>query len=97
VPSASPAYAAGLDRDDVIVSVAGSKVSSAADWTRALASRQPGDAVPVDFERRGDPVSAQLRLVEDPRVQAVPVEDAGGRVTEAQRRFRDAWLASRAP
>ena len=59
-------------------------------------AHKPGDAVPMTFERRGQLVSATLRLVEDPRVQAIPAEDAGQPLSDAQRTFRDAWLSSRA-
>ena len=99
VPFGSPAYEAGLDRDDVIVSAGGARVSSAADWGRLIQARKPGDSVPVTFLRRGETVNATLRLIADPRVQAVPAEDAGQPLSDAQRAFRDRWLmsASRGP
>ena len=94
VPYGSPAYAAGLDRDDVIVSIGGTRVASAADVDRALSTRKPGDAVPVSFERRGQPVTGTLLLVADPRREVVLAEESGQPITDAQRRFRDAWLSS---
>ena len=96
VPHGSPAYAAGLDRDDVITSIGGTRVASAGDVDRAIGARKPGEVVPIAFERRGQPVTGSLRLVEDPRREAVPAEQAGQVITEAQRRFRDAWLSSAA-
>ena len=96
VPFGSPAYAAGLDRDDVIVSVSGARLSTAAEWSRILQARRPGDVLPIVFQRRGQSVSAALTLGEDPRVQAVPSEEAGQGLTDAQRAFRDAWLNSAA-
>jgi len=95
VPLGSPAYGAGLARDDVIVSVAGAKLSNASDWARAIGGRRPGDTVQVVFERRGAPATAEMRLVEDPRVEAVPAEDAGAPRSDAQRAFRAAWLGAR--
>jgi predicted metalloprotease with PDZ domain len=96
VPVASPAYQAGLERDDVILAVAGMDVASAADFDRAIGGRKPGDQVPLVFERRGQRVTGTLRLAEDPRVEIVRAEDAGQALTQEQRRFRDAWLSSRA-
>ena len=90
----SPAYVAGLDRDDVITAIAGRRVTTADEVERAITSRKPGDAVPITFERRGQQVSATLRLVADPRREIVPMEQAGQPLTDAQRRFRDAWLSS---
>jgi predicted metalloprotease with PDZ domain len=97
VPFGSPAYVAGLERDDLIRSVGGVSVDSPDDFQGVLRQRKPGEAVEVVFERRGRNVTSTLRLVEDPRIEIVPGEDAGQAVTEAQRRFRHAWLSSRAP
>jgi predicted metalloprotease with PDZ domain len=96
VPFGSPAYAAGIDRDDVIVSIGGTLVSAAADVERLIAARKPGDSVPVVFERRGQRVSSVMRLVADPRRELIPAEDAGQTLAPAQRQFRDAWLSSAA-
>jgi predicted metalloprotease with PDZ domain len=88
----SPAYVAGLDRDDVIVSIGGTAVARAADVERAIAARKPGDPLPVVFDRRGERISAAMTLAEDPRRELIAAEDAGQAVTEDQRRFRDRWL-----
>jgi predicted metalloprotease with PDZ domain len=93
VPLFSPAYDAGLERDDVIVSIGGAPVSSVADLYKGVRDRRPGDSVPVVFRRRGgEEVTAPLRLIADPRQELVPVEQAGRALSEAQRGFRKAWL-----
>ena len=94
VPFGSPAYQAGLERDDVILAVAGRDVTSAADFGRAISRRRPGDQVAILFERRGQRVTGMLRLVEDPRIEIVRAEAAGRTLSEEQRQFRDAWLRS---
>ena len=94
VPPGSPAYAAGLERGDIIVSVGGTRVMRADDVDRAITARKPGDMLAVVFERRGQPVTATLRLVEDPRVELVPAEQTGQSLSDAQRRFRSSWLSS---
>jgi predicted metalloprotease with PDZ domain len=94
VPFGSPAYEAGLERDDVILTVAGLDVATAADFGRAIGGRRPGDEVPLVFERRGQRVTGTLRLVENPQIEIVRAEDAGQTLTEEQRQFRDAWLSS---
>ena len=94
VPPGSPAYAAGLERGDIIMSIGGAKVSRADDVDRAMTARKPGDTLAIVFERRGEPVSATLRLVEDPRVELVLNEQVGQAVSAAQRQFREAWLSS---
>ena len=94
VPYGSPAYAAGLERDDLIVSMAGGAVESPAAFDRAVRERKPGDEVPIVFERRGIRVSAVLRLAQEPRLEVMPAESAGRPLTAVQRRLRDAWLSS---
>ena len=93
-PLDSPVYRAGLDRDDVILAVAGSDVANVSDFERLIRTRKPGDEVPLVFERRGQRITAMLRLVQDPRLEIVRAEDIGRPMTDAQRRFRDAWLGS---
>jgi predicted metalloprotease with PDZ domain len=90
VPFGSPAYEAGLERDDVIVSLGGEEIRTVADATQAISSREPGETLPVVFERRGERVNATMRLVADPRQELVVDESA----TAEQRRFRDQWLSS---
>lgn len=96
VPFGSPAYAAGLERDDVVISVGGVETSSTAELERAVRARRPGETVAVAFARRGERRTGTLSIVGDPRQEIVADEDAGQRITEAQRRFRAEWLGSSA-
>ena len=89
----SPAYAAGIDRDDAIVSVGGTPIQRVADFQAAIGGRRAGDEVPIVFERRGQRVAGTLRLIEDRRQEVVTAEAAGQPLTEAQKRFRAAWLS----
>jgi predicted metalloprotease with PDZ domain len=94
VPFGSPAYDAGLERDDRIVSIGGRDVTSAADVDRVIRERKPGDHLPLVFLRRGQRVAASVRLIEDPRQDLVPGEQLGQPPSDAQRRFREQWLSS---
>jgi predicted metalloprotease with PDZ domain len=95
VPFETPAYRAGLDRGDVVVSIAGQRATHAA-WT-ALARLAPGTRVDLRIRRRdGRAVGAVLVLDADPTMTVVSIEQSGGGLTAAQRRFREAWLASNA-
>jgi predicted metalloprotease with PDZ domain len=96
VPLGSPAYNAGLDRDDVILAVGSINIRSAADVTSAIRAGRPGDVLPVIFERRGVRVSANMTLVEDPRIELVPVESTGQPLTSREKQLRDGWLSSAA-
>jgi len=94
-PFGSPAYEAGLDRDDVILAVGGKNVTSAVDIERVVSAGAPGQQIPIVFERRGVRVNAMLRLIEDPRVEITPAETLGQSLTAEQRRFREEWLGVR--
>jgi predicted metalloprotease with PDZ domain len=91
----TPAYAAGLDRDDVIVSFGGAPVRSAANFDAAIRGGRPGAVVPIVFERHGTRVTGTLTLAANPHQSLVAAESLGQPLTPAQQKFRAAWLGSR--
>jgi predicted metalloprotease with PDZ domain len=96
VPFGSPAYSAGLERDDVILAVAGTDVGSAVEVEQVIRRHKPGDEVTIVFERRGQRATGRLRLEADPQLEIVTAESAGRSLSAAQRRARDEWLSSAA-
>jgi predicted metalloprotease with PDZ domain len=89
----TPAYAAGLDVDDELRQVDGTKISAVEDVASAIRRRRPGDAVSVSYvDRSGTARTAALTLAEDPHLELVPVEAAGGVLTPERQTFRSAWL-----
>jgi predicted metalloprotease with PDZ domain len=92
----SPLYEAGVALGDRIVSIGGQPLASAAQLERFLAGRRPGDAAEITFEQRGASRTARLTLAEDDRLEVVAGENVGLPLTDEARRFRAAWLGSRA-
>jgi predicted metalloprotease with PDZ domain len=88
----SPLYQAGLDRNDVIVSLDGRPLAGDAVWQAVKAAHRPGDVIAVEYVSRGRRETGRITLVEDPRLEVVTYEEAGMPVTDAMRRFREAWL-----
>ncbi|HUF90012.1 MAG TPA: PDZ domain-containing protein [Gemmatimonadota bacterium] len=88
----SPALAAGIMRDDVVVSVGGEAIEGVS-LDPLLALHSPGDVVPVVVRRRGEEIEAQVTLAGDGNLEwrVEPVDDP----TERQLRLRQRWLASR--
>ena len=87
----SPAFSAGLEHGDTVVSIGGKPYSAT-----AVKNWKVGDSVKLDVRRvDGRTVTLTLKLTEDPRLVAVPVESANGTLTAAQKAFRAAWLGSR--
>ena len=94
-PANSPAYDAGIDEGDTITQVAGQRTSSAEEVNTAINRRRPGDRISITYvDRAGVTKTASVTLVENPHVEIVAVEAAGGSLTPAQRTFREHWLGS---
>lgn len=60
------AEAAGLQKDDVIVALGGSKVNSYGNLTAALAGHRAGDTVPVNVYRAGEKLTLDMVLSKRP-------------------------------
>jgi predicted metalloprotease with PDZ domain len=90
---ATPLYAAGLDVGDEIRQLAGTRLASPEDLYSVLRRQKPGDVLPIAFvDRTGLERKSSVTVAEDPRIELVPVERAGGTLTAAQKLFRDRWL-----
>ena len=95
VPFDSPLYKAGVAQDDQIASLDGSELVSTAAYDEALSRNKPGASVAIRYVRRsGEVVNTNVMLDEDPRIEVVAVEKAGGTLTDEQRRLRELWLTS---
>ena len=96
VPFGTPLYRAGVARDDLLVAIDGRSLSSSAGLDRLLRDLGDRRQVTVRYERRGEPMTANLEIEPDPTRDLVPFEQLGRRSTPAQSRFRAAWLGSQA-
>jgi predicted metalloprotease with PDZ domain len=95
LPWGSPAFEAGLDQGDVIVDVDGKSMAPKV-LQAALNEKKPGQTMTVTYKRRGGATgTATITLKEDPSLETVAVESAGGTLTAEQKMFRDAWLGSK--
>ena len=82
----TPAFDAGLEQGDVIVSVDNAPFDT-------LKSRKPGDKVVLEVRRpTGKTATLTLSVGEDPAMEAVAVETTGRTLTPAEKTFRDSWL-----
>jgi len=89
----SPAHRAGLAQDDELQEMDGIALRTPSDLAEALERRAPGERAALRFvDRSGQATTATVVVEEDPALELVPVERAGGTLSEAQRRFRGAWL-----
>ena len=91
-----PAYAAGLEMDDELKELDGRQIASDADVLAVLAARRPGQTIGVTFVTRGGrTTTGRITLAANPHLEVVPIESAGGTLTDAQRTFRQHWLGAK--
>jgi predicted metalloprotease with PDZ domain len=95
IVSTAPVHAAGLNRDDQVVSLGGQAVASQADWEAVVRRARVGDTIELVFRSRGQERRMPLTVAPDPRLIIVPIERAGGSLTNAQRTFRSSWFESK--
>jgi predicted metalloprotease with PDZ domain len=92
----SALYKAGVERDDLIVSIGGVSLSSEDGLNNVLRTHKPGDQAAIRFVRpSGEAVNGTIRFEEHLRIEIVPIEQSGGVLTPAQKRFREDWLQSK--
>jgi predicted metalloprotease with PDZ domain len=92
----TPAYDAGFGEGDVIVSIGGKGVRSAADVTAIVDAAKPGDRLETSYLRQGKPHQATIALGAHPTRTLVTRESAGETPTAEELKMRDAWLGSHA-
>lgn len=92
----SPAYEAGLDRGDRIVTIDGRTVRDGKEWEKILKSHKPGDLSMLRIRGRAGERVVNLKWQESPQVEIVPFEQVKRTLTPEMRAFRDAWLGSKA-
>ncbi len=89
----TPAYAAGLDLDDELRQIDGARINSVDDVQTALRRHKPGDRMRVVYaDRTGSSQTVVVTLADDPRLELVTLEAAGGSPSEGQKMFRRRWL-----
>ncbi len=84
----SPIYKAGIEAEDEIMTIAGTKLSLVDNVNEILKDYNPGDEITVTFTRWGQEKSVKLTLAEDSTLKAELIPKSGKK--EAQR--QKAWL-----
>lgn len=90
----TPAYNAGLDVDDVLLKVDGVEIKDQAALTKITEAHRPGDVVEVTYSYRGEAKLTKLTFAENPMLEIISIEKAGGSLTKEMQNFRDSWLNS---
>lgn len=91
----SPAYDAGLEKGDVILSARGVKTYSEATLNSLLHSNKPGDSITLEIKRNGVLKTVPLILGYDPSYTIYPIENKGEEPSASMLEKRDAWLGTK--
>lgn len=91
----TPAYNAGLDFDNILLTVDGVEVKDDATLTKITDSHKPGDTITITYTYHGEEKTTKLTFAENPMLELVPIEKTGGNLTPAMQTFRDNWLKSK--
>jgi predicted metalloprotease with PDZ domain len=84
----SPIYEAGIEQGDSIISIGGRSLDDAESIDSVLAGFEPGDIVEIEFERLGEHMTVEAKLIEDPVLSTQMNSDANARSLER----REKWL-----
>jgi len=96
IPPTWPVYRSGLEQDDLLQQLDGRPINGEGDISTVLHQHKPGDSLSIVFtDRTGKATTASVTLAENPHVDIVPSESAGGTLTDAQRAFRGQWLGAK--
>lgn len=90
----TPAYAAGLDFNNILLTIDGVEIKDQATLTKLTDSHKPGDVVDVNYSYHGEAKSTKLTFAENPAMEIVSIEKTGGSLTKEMQIFRDSWLNS---
>lgn len=87
----TPAYSAGLDKGDEIISINGVKLTAENNWEDELKKFNPGDTIDLEYERYGTIKKTKLNLGTDPTYVIELKEDAGKKAGKAIEK----WLSGK--
>jgi len=91
----TPAYVAGIDRDDEILSFDGESIGSAERLDEIVRRHKVGDKVRAVVRRRGFSEPLTITIEEDPGLELVPADNGGRVLSPSERAARDAWLSTK--
>jgi predicted metalloprotease with PDZ domain len=88
----SPAYKAGLDKDDIITSINGKSFPNGIQFDAFLQEFKPGDTLIVTFERNGNKKTTEVNLAPNPDYIITLQEKNGKELSPKSKAARKKWL-----
>ena len=91
----SPAYKAGLDKGDLIISIDGKPFPSGIQFDKFIKQTyKPGDSLTVVFERFGEEYTTKVKIASDPTYEISLIEKGGETPSKKIVKARKEWFKS---
>ncbi len=87
----SPAYQAGLNMRDIILTANSAEIKNKEDWENLISTSNPGDTIEISLSRDGQILEKKVQLKEDPAYQIRIDEEA----SETAKSARENWLSAK--
>ncbi len=91
----TPAFNAGIEEGDAVVTADDQAIGSLDDWQAALHAHKPGDRMKVEINRHGAAIKTTIVIGDDPTMEVVTLESTGASLSADQKAMREAWTASK--
>lgn len=91
----SALYEAGVNKNDLILSIDGQPVTSYPELNFIVGTRKVGDEIDISYAHLGELKTGSFKLKEDNQIILIPKEKFSFRVIEEEEALRASWLNSR--
>jgi predicted metalloprotease with PDZ domain len=88
----TPLYDAGLDVDDVIISIDSQRLKTESVFMKLLGTHKPGDRLQVKYLHRGEEKTTVIVTAENNTQAVIPYEHSRKTMTAAMQDLRKQWL-----
>ena len=89
----TPLYNAGVDMDDILISLDGKNLQQRRDFDKIIEAHNPGDKLLLTYKHRDKTIETTLVLAED---NWLKIEPGQNKITVEQQNFKNAWLGDKA-
>ena len=88
-------YEAGVNKNDLILSLDGQKVTSYPELNFIVGTRKVGDEISIEYAHHGDKKTGTMVLKEDSQLVLIPKDRFSIKVSESEIQTRKEWLDTR--
>ena len=88
----TPLYNAGIDVDDIIVSVDGNTINASEDFNRVISNHSAGEKITISYNHRGNLIDTTMVLQENPMLELFNSNEG---LNESKNSFKKSWIGTK--